>query len=234
VIDQPLKTRAGRTLHLRTLTVDGAGEFARHIGADRANLRVHMPWPDVTATPEGARAWIEQYARGSEGRVVLAGVFDGAAIVGGGLLMNHEPDVAAVEVGCWVVSGVEGQGVARAACQALIAFARERLGAERVVQRNATVNARSRALAERLGFRHEGVLRSSYVLRPARRAPRQGSAVARRRRARRTARLNAWTTSTSACASWRRRSPTSTATSGSTRPTPSRPRPAGSTPTSCS
>ena len=56
-------------------------------------------------------------------------------------------------------------GVARAACEALIGYARRELAVERVAWRCTTVNARSRALAERLGFRHEGTLRSAYVLR---------------------------------------------------------------------
>ena len=128
-----------------------------------------MPWPDVTTTPEGASAWLEQYARGADGRVLVCGVLDGDEILGGALLMSHEPDLGAVELGCWVVAAAEGKGVARAACAALIRYARERLGAERLAWRNATVNERSRALAERLGFRHEGVLRSSYVLRGERR-----------------------------------------------------------------
>jgi RimJ/RimL family protein N-acetyltransferase len=70
-----------------------------------------------------------------------------------------------VEVGCWVTAGVVGQGVAGAASAALIAHARGVLAAERVMWRCTTVNRRSRALAERLGFRFEGTLRSALVLR---------------------------------------------------------------------
>ena len=102
---------------------------------------------------------------GRNGRVLAAGAFDGSEIVGGALLAHHDPPAASVELGCWATSGVQGLGVARAASEALIAYARAELAVERVAWRSTTVNGRSRALAERLGFRYEGTLRSAYVLR---------------------------------------------------------------------
>jgi ribosomal-protein-serine acetyltransferase len=165
VIDQPLATRAPTPLRLRTLTPADAAAFARHIAADAEHLREHLPWPDIAADPAGAREWLELYASGRDGRVLVAGAFNGAEIVGGALLTHHEPAMAAIELGCWAIAAVEGMGVARASCQALIAYARAQLRVERVEWRTTSVNARSRTLAERLGFRHEGTLRSNYVLR---------------------------------------------------------------------
>jgi ribosomal-protein-serine acetyltransferase len=164
VIDRPLTTRSPTPLRLRTLTPDDAGAFARHVAADLEHLREHLPWPDQTADPDGARAWLEEYATGAGGRVLVAGAFDGPEIVGGALLLAHDPVAATIELGCWATSGVQGLGVARAACTALIAHARTELAAERVAWRSTTANARSRALAERLGFRYEGTLRSAYLL----------------------------------------------------------------------
>jgi ribosomal-protein-serine acetyltransferase len=165
VIDGPLETRLPRRLRLRTLTPDDAHAFARHTAADVEHLREHLPWADAAVEPDGARAWLESYARREEGRVLVAGAFDGDQIVGGALLLHHDPYAATIEIGCWATAAVEGRGVARAACRALIAFARRELYVERIAWHCTTVNRRSRALAERLGFRHEGTLRSAYVLR---------------------------------------------------------------------
>jgi ribosomal-protein-serine acetyltransferase len=165
VIDEPLETRSPRPLRLRTLTPDDAEAFARHVVADAEHLGVHLPWPETTADPAGAHEWLERYANGADGRVVVAGALDGDAIVGGALLIHHEPTLGNIELGCWAVSAVEGMGVARASCGALLAFARRKLRVERVEWRTTTVNPRSRALAERLGFRYEGTRRSDYVLR---------------------------------------------------------------------
>ena len=165
VIDEPLDTRSNAPLRLRTLTPDDAVPFARHVAADLEHLRVHLPWPESAAVPAGARVWLQAYADATNGRVMAAGVFDGSEIVGGALLAHHDPPAASVELGCWATSGVQGLGVARAASEALIAYARAALAVERVAWRSTTVNGRSRALAERLGFRYEGTLRSAYVLR---------------------------------------------------------------------
>ena len=165
MLDQPLDTRSPAPLRLRILTPDDAVAFARHVAADVEHLRVHLPWPDAAAEPAGARGWLEAYADGSDGRVLAAGAFDDSEIVGGALLAHHEPAAASIELGCWASSAVQGLGVARAASGALIAYARAELAVERVAWRSTTVNRRSRALAERLGFRYEGTLRSAYVLR---------------------------------------------------------------------
>ena len=150
---------------LRALTAGDAVAFAGHVAGDLPRLREHLPWPDLTSTPEGAAGWLGPYDRGEDGRVVVGGVWSVDSLVGGALLFHHEPDVDTVEIGCWLTAAAEGGGVAAAACRVLIGLARSELAAERVEWHSTTGNTRSRRLAERLGFRHEGTLRSNYVLR---------------------------------------------------------------------
>ena len=146
MIDEPLTARAGAVLRLRTLTPDDAPEFARHVAADQAHLREHLSWGATTHVVDGARDWLLRYHERRDGRVVAAGAFAGERLVGGALLVGHEPDGMAVEVGCWVTTPVEGRGVAGAASAAMIAHARRALAAERVVWRCTTVNrARARS-----------------------------------------------------------------------------------------
>ena len=164
MIDQQLETRAAAPLRLRALTPDDAEALARCVAPDVAHLSEHLPWAEAAAQPAGARAWLAGYASGRDGRVLVAGAFDGDEIVGGATLLHHEPDTASIALGTWATSAVEGLGVARAACRAMIAYARTELHVERVAWTSTTVNPRSRALAERLGFRYEGTLRSAYVL----------------------------------------------------------------------
>jgi ribosomal-protein-serine acetyltransferase len=165
MIDRPLETRSPRPLRLRTLTPADAGAVARHAAADIEHLRQHLRWPEPASDPAGAREWLELYVRGDDGRVLVAGVFDGDEIVGGALLLHHDLEFSTIELGCWAASAVQGMRVARAACEALIAYARTELHVERIEWRCTTVNQRSRALAERIGFRHEGTLRSDFVMR---------------------------------------------------------------------
>ncbi len=164
----PLRTGLPQAVTLRRLTSADAAAFARHVARDAERLQEHLPWPAATATPEGARAWLGPYERQEDGRVVVAGAWHGDELLGGALLFQHDAEAATAAIGVWVVAAGEGCGLASAACRAVLAAARSQLGIERVEWRSTTVNVRSRRLAERLGFRHEGTLRSNYVLGAAR------------------------------------------------------------------
>jgi ribosomal-protein-serine acetyltransferase len=160
-----LDTRHPSPVTLRRLTTADAEAFARHVAQDSDRLLTYLPWPEATGTPEGAAEWLGPYERNEDGRVVAAGAWsDGGELLGGALLFHHDPTFALVELGCWVVEAGEGHGIAAAACRAMLDIARDELDAERVEWRTTTVNERSRALAERLGFKYEGTLRSNYVL----------------------------------------------------------------------
>jgi ribosomal-protein-serine acetyltransferase len=150
---------------LRALTTADVVAFADHVAGDLPRLQEHLPWPELTSTPDGAAGWLGPYERREDGRVVVGGVWSGNALVGGALLFHHQPEAGIVEIGCWLTVAAEGGGVAAAACQVLVGLARSDLAAERVEWHCSTGNTRSRRLAERLGFQHEGTLRSSYLLR---------------------------------------------------------------------
>ena len=86
--------------------------FARHVAADRDHLAEHLSWGATTHVADGARAWLLRYHERRDGRVLAVGAFAEGELVGGALLAGHEPDAAAVEVGCWATTAVEGRGVA--------------------------------------------------------------------------------------------------------------------------
>ena len=159
-----LETRHPSPVTLRRLTAADAEAFARHVADDQERLLTYLPWPPVTATPEGAAEWLERYDREEDGRVLVAGAWSEGELLGGALLFHHDPMFHNIEIGCWVVAAGEGHGIVSAACRAMLDIARDELRAERVEWRTTTVNERSRRLAERLGFQYEGTLRSNYVL----------------------------------------------------------------------
>ncbi len=141
-----------------------AAVFAAHVASDLPRLREYLPWPDPTSEPAGAAEWLGRYDRGEGGRRLAAGIWHDGALVGGIVLFFHDEASAQIELGCWALSSVEGRGVVRAACVEGLRLARS-WGVERVEWHCDPRNTRSGALAVRLGFQHEGTLRSSYVLR---------------------------------------------------------------------
>ena len=66
-----------------------------------------------------------------------------------------------VEVGYWLAEELQGRGLVTRACRALVAHAFGSMDVHRVEIRAGVDNRRSRAVAERLGFRHEGTLREA-------------------------------------------------------------------------
>jgi ribosomal-protein-serine acetyltransferase len=156
-LDRP----AGPPLVLRPATPADAPAFAAHVAGDVEHLGEHLGWPATSTTPEGASAFIDPYLRRDDARELMLLLWDNDAVVGGTVLLQHDPRVGSVEVGCWIVTGYEGQGLVRRAVLATVAHARAALGSHRVVWTAAADNVRSRALAERLGFRHEGRLRAA-------------------------------------------------------------------------
>ncbi len=134
------------------------------IEASRERLRQWLPWVDGSTEEGVTRAFIAQALdearRGREGhygirwRGTLAGVI--------GYRRPEPPPTFAI--GYWLGDGFEGRGVMTGACRALLGYLFAVAGAHRVEIRAAPGNARSRAVAERLGFRVEGVLREAEAL----------------------------------------------------------------------
>ncbi len=131
-------------------------------------MREFLPWPDPTSVETGAAEWLGRYDRGEGGRRLAAGILHDGALVGGIVLFFYDEASAQIELGCWAVADAEGTGAVRAACVEGLRLARS-WGVERVEWHCDPENARSGALARRLGFQLEGRLRSSYVLRGERR-----------------------------------------------------------------
>jgi hypothetical protein len=96
---RPLTTRLGAP-ELPPLAADRDAEaFAEHVVRGGEHLRAHLPWPDATRTPDDAQQWLAAYERREDGRVLAAGAWRGEALVGGGVLFNHDAEAAAVEFG---------------------------------------------------------------------------------------------------------------------------------------
>lgn len=162
-VDEALVARDGRAVRLRTLAAADGAAFAAHVAADLERLSKHLAWPARTTEADAAAAWIDAYARQEGGRLALAGLWHGDALLGGVCLLAHDAVNANAELGCWVVAGAEGQGLVAAGCRRLAGVAAA-AGIRRLDWHAAPTNVRSRALAERLGFVYEGTLRSNYAL----------------------------------------------------------------------
>jgi len=140
-----------------------AEEVARLITRNQERLARWEPWAQYPATTEALRRFIraclDGFAAGSQAQTYVR--YHGTLVGSCGLRFHGSPGIG--EVGYWLDGQHERRGIATRAVRALVdaAFRERRL--VRVELRTAVDNARSRALAERLGFHHEAVLRSAQA-----------------------------------------------------------------------
>jgi RimJ/RimL family protein N-acetyltransferase len=125
------------------------------------NTRVPEPWPDGFE-----RTWLELYEQGRRN-----GTRDGYAVVdaetgaflGIAGVVDIEPDANQGEIGYALAPGARGRGIATRALRLVTRYALDELGLERLELQIATDNDASVRVAEKCGYRREGVLRSLYI-----------------------------------------------------------------------
>ncbi|MEZ5306804.1 MAG: GNAT family protein [Pyrinomonadaceae bacterium] len=86
------------------------------------------------------------------------------AVVGGIGLNRFDPGSMTTDIGYWLEEKSQHKGIITRACAAMIEYTFADLGFNRIELRTAAENKRSVAVAERLGFVHEGTLRQAEVL----------------------------------------------------------------------
>jgi ribosomal-protein-serine acetyltransferase len=148
-------------LELRSVGLGDAPDLDALIAADRERLARFMPWAAEQtrdSTREFIRAALEQEAGGNGFHAVLV---HRGTIAGTAGFHRIDRANASTSIGYWLGSAHEGRGLMTAAVAALLdhAFGEWRL--HRIELRIAPDNDRSRALAARLGFREEGLLREA-------------------------------------------------------------------------
>jgi ribosomal-protein-serine acetyltransferase len=135
------------------------------VDANREHLRPWLPWVDRSASVADTYAFIrESLGRLAQDSTFDAGIWRLGELVGMIGLFHGNTRHRNVEIGYWLAEGAQGKGLVSKACRAMTSYAFGSLGVERVVIRAATGNTSSRAVAERLGFAHEGTLRRNEWL----------------------------------------------------------------------
>jgi ribosomal-protein-serine acetyltransferase len=145
--------------YLRLFEESDAEELERVIAANRVYLAKWLAWANET----GGEAWLE-FIRRTREKVgandgFVAAIIDGDAIVGWVGFDHIDWDSRSTSIGYWLARDRQGRGIMTEAVAALTAYAFDVWKLNRVEIRVAVGNQRSAAIAQRLGFRDEGILR---------------------------------------------------------------------------
>ncbi|POH61473.1 GNAT family N-acetyltransferase [Cryobacterium zongtaii] len=151
----------GYALVLRT--ADSVTEMRDLTLKNLDRLREWEPWAQTEQTLEGTAAYtqfqLELFATGS---AVPGMILRGDTAVGS-VSLKIDAYLHTAELGYWIDEEAEGRGVVTRACARMIEHA-ESVAVRRIEIRTAVGNTRSAAVAERLGFEREGVLRQALPI----------------------------------------------------------------------
>lgn len=152
-------------IELRAPTLDHATALTEAVRSSLPELKVWMPWATDSYDEAGARAnlrsAIAAFVTQADFRYHM---FDRSGrLVGSTGLHSLKWAVPRCEIGYWVRSDATGQGYAAAAVRALSQVGFEQLGVRRIDIRCDDENLASARVAEKCGYRLEGVLRNYSV-----------------------------------------------------------------------
>jgi RimJ/RimL family protein N-acetyltransferase len=153
----------GSRVTLRQFVPDDAAEMLAALDESRERFSPWLRFPNRLRTVADCRDHIVRaQADWLLGDLYGFGVREAATdrLLGGVDLFRRERDAGGYSIGYWLRSSAEGRGCMSAAVRLVTRFAFERVGASRVEIMCDARNARSAAVAERLGFVREGALRN--------------------------------------------------------------------------
>lgn len=147
-------------IQIRLAFLHHAEAVYRTVEPNREHLGRWLSWAWDCKGPEDIRDFIRQAITWmAEGRMYLFYLWDGDEVIGSIDVHAIHPEHSSGGVGYWLSKDYTGRGIMTRAAQVIVDFAFAELGLNRVYLRCATGNHASCAIAERLGFRLEGILR---------------------------------------------------------------------------
>lgn len=156
----------GPDAHLAILETRHAAGIYALVDANRAHLEPWFPWVEAhTDTTEAARFIQSQLDTFAARTGHCCGIWLGERLVG--TIGCHKIDARTQsgEIGYWLAKDATGHGLMTRAAAVMIDYLIADRGLHRVVIRARVDNGPSRAVAERLGFVHEGTERGGEHLR---------------------------------------------------------------------
>ena len=160
-----MRLRITESVELRQLVRDDAEELSLLIDRNRAYLREWLPWLDSSIGINDAARFIGRSAEQAEddNGLTLGIVSEGRLA---GVIGQHYVDSLnrRTEIGYWIDADHQGRGIVTRATARLVDYAYQKQDCNRVILQCAVGNLKSRAVAERLGFVQEGVLREAEWL----------------------------------------------------------------------
>jgi ribosomal-protein-serine acetyltransferase len=153
----------GDGAHVRALAPPDAGAVLALIEQDRAHLDKWLRWSARIRTHADVLAMIDRFtAKHAAGDGFHWGIWQHDTLAGGVICHYVNRADQNAELGYWLGAGFTGKGLATRATASAVEHLLRTEQLHRIEMICGVANARSRAVAERLGFTNEGLRRESY------------------------------------------------------------------------
>jgi len=142
-----------------------ADQFLASITGSFDHLAPWIPFAHKVTDIEYARTFLQRFADAhAQDTRHLFGIWQGDKLIGGAMFPTFDTTLGICEIGVWIAPEAQGKGLITASARYLIDWAIRERGMSRVAWHTDPRNARSRAVAQRLGLTYEGIKRSSHVV----------------------------------------------------------------------
>ena len=159
-IEFPVEGLSDGVVRLRLLAEADVDDVVAAVQDPEIERWLTIPWP---YGEEQAHQWLRTasagLAAGTELATLIVDAEDGR-LLGSAGIHGLDPESGRCAAGYWLAAGERGRGIATRALRLLCRYAFEELGAQRIEVWVDPDNAASLAVAERIGFQREGLLRS--------------------------------------------------------------------------
>ena len=152
-------------IEIRPLEIKDAPDIFALTNKNRVYLRRTLPWLDGISKQEDTENFISSsLKKQSEGVTAIFGIWYQGKIVGVIDLHKINEIPKSAHVGYWIDQEFQGKGIVTESVSLLIGYGFNELGLDKIEIRCSTINPRSAAVAERLGFTKERVLPQAATL----------------------------------------------------------------------
>ena len=153
------------SLSLELLNEDHAQAMFKLIDFNRAHLKVWLPWVGHMQSVEN---FIDHIAdckkKETEGTDYAFAIRMNDEMIGRIGIHNIDLRNKIASLGYWLADGYQGKGIITKASRELTNHCFHELGMNRIEIKCATGNSKSRAIAEKLHFKKEGILRQAELV----------------------------------------------------------------------
>ena len=151
-------------LLLRSYEVADAQELFDVINHSRRHLNPWLNWVSKTTRPEHSLEFIQRSLQQVHDQEGLAlGIFSDDKLIGGIGMHDWDQDTKKAQLGYWISAAHEGKGVVTGSLVKFIGFLFDTIGLNKIEIHFVQGNGRSAKVADRLGFKIEGVIRQSTL-----------------------------------------------------------------------